>query len=210
MYFFHHARKVSRLLPNRQAGLSLLETVVWIGVFTMAMTAITSTLLSLYRSNAYTVEQGQAVDSARKGIASAVREMREAQYGGDGSYPIVSIGPNSFEFYADVDNDAAIERVRYEVVGTNFVRSVLQSSGDPIVYTGTETQSTVSDQVRNLANNVTTFTYYDTNGAQITDYTKTRDVRFVRLDLVVNINPNRLPNELTLRSSAALRNLIGR
>jgi len=195
---------------NTQGGMTLLEVLVWVSIFAFAMLALTSTMLAIYRSNGYTIEQGQAVESARRGIESSVREIREAQYAGNGAYPIVAIGPNSFTFYADVDSDSSVERVRYEVVGTNFVRSVLQPTGDPVTYSGVETSTNVSDQVRNLANNVTTFTYYDTNGAQIMDYTRTRDVRFVRMDLVVNVNPNRLPNELTLRSSAALRNLIGR
>lgn len=199
-----------RTVHNVCRGMTMLEVLVWVSIFSFAMLAVTSTMLALYRSNAYTIEQGQAVESARRGIESSVREIREAQYAGDGAYPIVAIGPNNLTFYADIDNDSSIERIRYEVVGTNFVRSALNPSGDPIVYTGAETLTNVSTQVRNLANNVTTFTYYDTNGVQISDYTKTRDVRFIRMDLVVNVNPNRLPNELTLRSSAALRNLIGR
>jgi len=90
------------------------------------------------------------------------------------------------------------------------VRYVLEPSGDPLVYTDAETSSVVSNQVRNVANSITTFTYYDEDGILITDYARAADVRFVRLDLVVNVNPNRLPNELTLRSSATLRNLIDR
>jgi hypothetical protein len=205
-----HTTSSNRRRRSSEAGLSLLETLVWVAVFTIAMLAVSSTMLTLYRANAYTIEQGQAVESASKGIEIGIREMREAQYASDGSYPIVAIGPNSFTFYADVDNDPLIERVRYTIVGTNFVRYVLNPTGDPATYSGTEVSSVVSDQVRNLANNVMTFTYYDANGTQIVDYTRTRDVRFVRLDLVVNVNPNRLPNELTLRSSAALRNLVGR
>lgn len=174
------------------------------------MLAITSALISFYRANAYTIEQGQAVESARRGLDRTIREVREAQYASNGAYPIVGIGANSFTFYADIDNASLIEQVRYTVVGTNFTRFVLKPTGDPAQYTGTETSSVVSDQVRNLANGITTFTYYDEDGVQITDLTKVGDVRFVKLDLVVNVNPNRLPNELTLRSSAALRNLIGR
>jgi hypothetical protein len=191
-------------------GITFIEVLVWVTVFTFAMLAITSTLITFYRSNAYTIEQGLAVESARRGMARTVREMREIQYASNGAYPIVSIAQDSFTFYSDVDSDTAIERVRYVVEGTDFVRYVLDPTGDPLAYTGTETSSVVSDEVRNLGNNITTFTYYDTDGAVITDYSRAVYVRFVRLDLVVNVNPNRLPNELTLRSSATLRNLIER
>lgn len=191
-----------------QRGMTFIEALVWIAIFTFAMLAVTTTLISFYRSNAYTIEQAQAVESARRGIASAIREMRETQFASDGAYPIVSIATSSLMFYANTDADADIERVRYSVVGTDFMRFVLQPSGSPLAYTGEETSSVVSDQVRNIANNIVTFTYHDEDGAEILDYARAQDVRFVRLDLVVNVNPDRLPNELTLRSSAALRNLI--
>lgn len=190
--------------------MTLIEAIVWVAIFTFAMLAITTTLLTFYRANGYTLEQAQAVDSSRRGIQQMVKEIREAQYASNGAYPIVSIGSDSFEFYADVNNDSYIEQVKYELVGTNLVRSVVSPSGSPLAYTGTAASSTVSDSVRNLTQGVTTFTYYDTNGNQITDYTKTSDVRFVRVDLVVNVDPNRAPHDLTLRSSAALRNLIAR
>lgn len=194
---------------TKQRGMTFLEVIVWVSVFTLAMLAVSSSLISFYRSNAYTIEQGQAVENARRGITSTIREMRELQTASNGAYPIVSIGQNAFEFYSDVDSDPYIERVRYEVVGTEFVRFVLDPTGEPLSYNGSEVSSVVSEEVRNIANSIITFTYYDTNGAEVTDFERVQDVRFVRLDLVVNVNPNRLPNELTLRSSAALRNLTG-
>lgn len=190
--------------------MTFIEVLVWVSVFTFAMVAVTSTLITFYRSNAYTIEQGQAVESARRGMSRTVREMREVQSGSNGAYPIVAIDRHSFTFYSDVDNDTAIERVRYVVEGTDFKRYVLEPTGDPLGYTGVETSSVVSDEVRNIDNSITTFTYYDEDGVEITEYSRVAYVRFVRLDLVVNVNPDRLPNELTLRSSAALRNLIQR
>ncbi|HET8581374.1 MAG TPA: hypothetical protein VFL98_02820 [Candidatus Paceibacterota bacterium] len=190
--------------------MTFIEAIVWVAIFTMAMVAITETLISFYRANAYTLEQGAAVESARAGITATVKEIREAQYGSDGAYPIVSIAPDSFSFYSDVNDDPYVEEVTYTLDGTNFVRGVLSPSGDPLAYAGTAATSTVSDNVRNAAQGVNVFTYYDKNGNVITDYSKTTDVRYVVIDLVVNVNPSRAPHDLTLESSAALRNLVAR
>ena len=88
------------------------------------------------------------------------------------------------------------------------MEGIIEPAGDPPAYTGTEILSTVSSDIQNLTLATTTFTYYDRNGALITDYTKIGDVRFVTAMVVVDTNPNNQPTQLTLRSSTALRNLL--
>ena len=191
-------------------GMTMIETVVWISVFTFAMLALTTSVMYFYRTNNYAIEQASAVSSAQRGIENMVKTFREASYASNGAYPIVSIAPNDVVFYADVDNDSQIERVHYYVTGLTLYLGVLDPSGDPAVYVGPETVSSLSDYVHNLDQGVTTFSYFDKNGVQIADFTKIGDVRFVTANVVVNIDPFKLPNQLTLRSSAALRNLVGK
>ena len=47
----------------------------------------------------------------------------------------------------------------------------------------------------------------DSTGTEITDYDNISDVSFVKVNLIVNVNPLRLPNEFMLRGTATLRNL---
>ena len=91
--------------------------------------------------------------------------------------------------------------------GSSLIRGVIDPSGDPPVYTNVETFTTLSDNVRNTEKNVTLFEYYNVDGTLMTDLTKVAEVRFVQVTVVVNINPDRLPNQFMLRSTAALRNL---
>lgn len=186
----------------------MLESVVWVALFSVAMLAATTSLLSFYRANSYAVQQGQAVTSAQHGIDVAVRTIREASYSSQGAYPVVALGANSFTFYADTDTDPFIEQVRYYVQGTNFIMGTVDPSGDPPAYTATEATTTVADYVHNLDRSVTTFHYYDSAGSEITDYSQIGKVRFVTIDLNVNVDVNRLPNEIVLHSSATLRNLV--
>ena len=190
-------------------GMTFIEVLVWISVFTIAMLAIVSTLLSFYKTNTYTIEQADAVTYAQRALEQIVRTIREGAYSSQGAFPIVSLAANDFVFYADVDSDALIERVHYYISGTNLMRGILDPTGDPPDYVGIETASVIAEYVRNTAQGISLFRYYDEIGSEITNYTNWTAVRFVTVNLAVNVNVAALPNQLTLSSSAAIRNLIG-
>lgn len=190
--------------------MTMIEIAVWVSVLTIVLLALTSSVLYFNRTNKYAVEQASAVTSAQRGIERTVRTIREAAYSSQGAFPIVSIAANDFVFYADVDTDLLIEKVRYFIQGTNLVQGITDATGDPPAYTTAEATSTVSEYVHNLDQNVPAFQYYDKNGAEITNYTNWAGVRRVKVSVVVNVDPNKLPNQLVLYSSAAIRNLIGK
>lgn len=192
---------------KKTRGMTLLEALVWVSITSMIMLTIVTSVQYFYRANTYTVEQAAAITSAQRGIENMVKTMREAAYSSNGAYPIISLATSSVSFYADVDSDPFVERLRYFVEGGSLKRGIIDPSGDPPVYTNPETISSVSDFVRNVDQNVATFTYYDINGARMTDLSDISEVRFIEVTVVVNINPNRLPNQFTLRSTAAMRNL---
>lgn len=187
--------------------MTVLEALVSVAVFIFALGAIVSSVQYFYRTNTYAIQQSSAVTSAQRGVESMVKTMREAAYASDGAYPIVLISPNEFSFYADVDADIAVERVRYYISGTSLMREVTDPSGDPPVYGTPQSSSIVSETVRNVEQDVSLFQYYDMYGGLITDYSRIAYVRFVEMNVVVNVDPYKLPNQLVLRSTAALRNL---
>ena len=185
-----------------------MEVIVGVAVFTFAILATIISVLYFYRTNTYAVQQASAVSSAQHGIETMVKNMREASYASNGAYPIVSIGTNDLVFYSDIDTTPYVERVHYYLQGLLLMRGTIEPSGDPPVYSGTEITSQVSDYVHNINQSVATFQYFDKNGNAISDYTKVADVRFITMNIVVNVDPNRLPNQLTLHSTAALRNVV--
>lgn len=187
--------------------MTLLEAVVWVTITTMALLAILNSVQYFYRTNTYAVEQSAAVSSAQRGIESMIKTMRESSYSSNGAYPIIAMSTSSVSFYADIDGDPFVEQLRFFVSGGSLMRGVIDPSGDPPVYTNPETISSLSDYVRNFDQNVAAFRYYDLNGTLMTDLTDVAAVRFIETTVVVNINPLRMPNQFTLRSTAALRNL---
>jgi len=189
--------------------MTMVEAVVWIGVFLSAMLALTMSVLYFYRTSSYTIQQATATASAQRGIDLMVRAIREASYASNGAYPIVSLAANDLKFYADVDSDPGIERIQYYISGTQLLKAIIEPSGDPAVYTGVAATSTISDYVQNISQNVALFTYYDENGVAITDYSKIADVRFVAANLLIDADRLKTPIPINLRSTAAMRNLIG-
>jgi len=92
---------------------TLIETLVAIFVFALTMGAVSGFVIMAYRTQSYTWQQSIAIDEARRGIETMVKEIREAKEGDDGSYPIELAGDKEFIFFSDIDNDGKTERVRY-------------------------------------------------------------------------------------------------
>ena len=136
-----------------------------------------------------------------------VRDIREATYSDEGSYPIISADFNSFYFYSDIDRDSNVERVKFYLDGSLFKEEITKSSGDPLTYEESGETSIISANVRNIEQGVDVFSYYDDEGVEITDFSDVTEISFVKVNLIVNADSNRKPNEFTLRSSATLRNL---
>lgn len=189
-------------------GYTVVEMLVVIGIFTMSMITATASIVYFYRSNTYTVEQATAITSGRRGIEFFVKDVRETTYAENGAYPIVAMATSSMTFYADVDAQSDVEKVRYFLDQGFLKKGVAKATGTPLSYaSSTEAVELVSDYVRNLEKGVDMFVYKNASGTPITIATSTQSLRTVDITLIVNVNPNRLPEEFTLRGTASLRNL---
>jgi prepilin-type N-terminal cleavage/methylation domain-containing protein len=91
-------------------------------------------------------------------------------------------------------------------MGNELKRGVIEPSGDPATYSSNDEQvSLVTSYVRN---DPPIFKYFDSDGNEITDLpARLNDVKMVKVFLVVNIDPNRLPDEYQLEEFVELRNL---
>lgn len=195
-------------MQNR--AFTLIEVIIVITVSTIALGAIFEAIHMFYRSNDYVLDQAVTINNARKGIEALSRDIREATYGDDGSFPVATIAQQSFTFYSDIDTDNGIERIRYFVDGADetLKRGIIDASGTPLTYVlASEVVSVIAQNVRNIALATTTFRYYDETGAEITNFLSVTEVAHVRLNLIVNVNPSTAPNDFMLRGSATIRNL---
>lgn len=187
-------------------GFTFIETIITIFVFTLAMGAVMAFIIMGYRTQSYAFGQARAIQEARRGIEVMVKEIREARTGEDGSYVIYNAQDNEFSFFSDIDRDLAIEKVRYFSDGTNFKKGIIEPTvTDGIAdYSGEEEISILSQYVRNAPS---VFRYFDANGEELFNPDRRKNVKLMEVSLVINIDPNRAPNDFELKSDVYIRNL---
>jgi prepilin-type N-terminal cleavage/methylation domain-containing protein len=186
-------------------GFTLIEMLITIFIFLLAIGAIFGIASHLYKTNDYIFQQSQAIGEARRGIETMVKEIREAREGDDGSYIIEEAQDFEFIFYSDIDNDQETERVRYFLDGSDFKKGVIEPEGWPIKYPSQKEKIIVlSAYVRNQP---PIFHYYDGDGNELSPPSRLKDTKLMKLNLVINVDPNRPPQDFTLESQVQIRNL---
>lgn len=140
-------------------GFTMIEVLVAISISTIlivGMVRFMGTALPVYRS---TFLQTSANETARVQLKRIAHEVREARTSDTGAYPLAEATPQKIVFYANIDDDTATERVRYELIGTNLVRGIIKPSGSPIAYdVSQEVVSIVARSIQNGSDSI--FTYY--------------------------------------------------
>lgn len=178
-----------------------------IAIATMTLVVVTTAIIYFYRSNNVVFNQALAVESARHGLSASSKDIRGAQYGDDGSYPVSSIATSSFAFYTDTDGNGSAEKVSYFLSGTDFVRGVIFATGSPAAYPpGGESTTTAASSVRNGPEGIAVFHFYTASSTEITTFSTTTAVAYVTITLIVDVDPEQKPGDYTLRTTAALRN----
>lgn len=197
-------------LKNNKSGFTLVETIMVVSLYTIMLIVITASITDLYKTNGYTIAQSYEVDQARRGIQTLVDDAREMTYADDGTFPVAVMEAARIGFYSDVDNDPLVEYVEYVLSSTTINKRIYKPTGSPPVYNlVTPVQTNIlSEYVQNNIQGVTTFSYFDSAGNQLTSTSSLlTDVRYIETKVIVNIDPHRSPGEFLLRSGVAPRNL---
>lgn len=188
--------------------MTLIEVLVSISIISVVTLALTGLIQSFYKDNNYLIEETAALGSARKGVDETVSALREATYGDDGSYPITAAGTSTLTLYSDADQDPGVEKLRYALRDGTLYKYVTNATGSPPTYpTSQEATTIIARNVRNTDADPL-FTYFDDAGDQLsTTTTNIASISSVRMQVRVDLNPDRAPNIFTLSEMATLRNL---
>lgn len=188
-------------------GLTLIETGLAISVFLLGIVAVFSLVEFGYFGKDYTFQQALSIEEARRGVETMLKEIREARSGEDGSFAIANAEGFEFSFFSDIDTDGETEKVRYFLDGTDFKKGIIEPQCCPISYpTSSEQIITLSRYVRNSP---PIFKYFDKDGNELGPPANLKDTKRMRVYLVVNVNPNRPPQDFVLETDVLLRNLQG-
>jgi len=193
-------------------GFTLIETIVVIVIFTLALGTVFGLIVMAYRVQGYTWQQSQAIEEARRGVETMVKEIREARTGEDGSYTINKTEDKEFGFYSDIDRDLDIEKVRYfiegdpdSLEGALFKKGVINPVGIPATYpTSSEVVTTLAKYIRNSP---PIFRYFDENGNELPSPARRKDTTLMQVYLIINVDRNRAPQNFELKSDVQIRNL---
>ncbi|MDO8599061.1 MAG: hypothetical protein Q7S02_03045 [bacterium] len=184
-----------------------------------AVVLLLAVAITVVTSRAFRTANAQrdATVVAERALDFLVREIRTAQTGLDGGYPIRTAEDQELVILSDVDGDTEAEWVRYMLVnpdaleGGTLERSIVEASGSPPRYDpNAAVTTTVARGIRNGERPL--FTYYNANypkdavGNPLPTPSRLSETRYVHLELDVNLDP-KATSTTTVASGVAIRNL---
>lgn len=191
-----------------QYGFTLVEMLVVIALTTILMLVVMNAIVRFYKYNAYTIAQTSELQEARRGMQVMIRDLREMTFADNGQFPLSDFASTSVLFFSDIDRDDSVELVHYELDDTTLSKYVYDAVGTTYSTSTPSETFIISTYVQNGLEATPIFRYYDFDGNETTNTSRIADIRYISVDLIVNVDPIRNPGEFTLRSSAALRNII--
>lgn len=194
--------------------MTVVEMLISIFIFLIMMTGSVYLLTKIYKNYGFAMEQGMAVSAVEHSLKQVIEDARGMRQSDAGAYPIESSDDFSFIFYSDVDNDSATEKVHYYLENSLIKRGVSDPSGTPPSYPAEdEAVTTIAEYVVNDLSQPL-FYYFNTdyptdqtNNPLATPVSPVADIRLVKADVYVNLDPFRAPDNIRLESYVMLRNL---
>lgn len=184
-----------------------MEMLVFIAVFSLVMGMLFEAISFLYRVHGHQFASSIALSDATRHVHGITREVRSAVYGDDGSYPLVMMASTSLIFYADIDGDVPVERVRYRLTGETLERGIIEPTSTSSYPQSSESFSALTSGVHNIEQGVPLFRYYDASGVELTSSSGILDVRVVSVELHLTSGAGRQITDSVIRSGASIRNL---
>lgn len=203
-------KKSWRKIYSDKRGLSLIETMVAVGIFVLIMSGMIGMISFGFRSRDVTWEQMLTQSEGRRVVQDFVNELRSANQSSIGAYPIEKAEANQLVFFSNIDSDSYRERIRYFLSGTDFKKGVTKPSGNPLKYnTSTESIIVIAHDVVNSSTPVFKYFTQSFSGSQsaMSSPVTTTLVRVVEVTLTMEENPRLSPAPFVVQAKAQIRNL---
>lgn len=195
---------------NKNRGMTLSEVLVTLSIFILIIAVVAAFEVNVFSYGRFASDSLQTVQDSQIILKNIARELRNVSVGDDGSYPIASVSTSTLVVYSDYDDNGNREKIRYSLINNTIYRAVSVSSGNPPMYSGQESTSTIVSNIRN-SSSTPVFEYfdqnYDGNGNPMSYPVNIPAIRLIRINLTLDIDPNRSPLPKTYSTSVTLRNL---
>lgn len=195
-------------------GMTLVEMMIAMFIFILMMFGSTYLLGQIYKRYGFAMEQGMSTHAVQHSLKIILEELRGIRQSDAGSYPIEQADKFSFTAFADSDKDGATERIHYFFENGEVKKGIAEPTGAPPSYpVGDQSVSVVAEHVVNTSQQPL-FYYYNTNypvdqasNPLIAPVSPVSDIRLVKIDIFLNLDPLHAPDNIRLESYVELRNL---
>lgn len=185
--------------------------IVVIAIFGIIAVAITSFQRDVIMNNKYSSDSLTSAQDARNIVRVMIKDLKTASPANDGSFAIVQAATNTLTFYSDTDGDGLKEKIRYFIATTTLKKGSIKPSGTPYTYNpANEIMSYLAYNVKNSTSSPL-FEYYDGSytgtSTPLTQPVTVTNIHLVKINLMIDADPNRSPAIRTYTSQVNLRNL---
>lgn len=192
-------------------GMTLAEIVVVLGIFGLIVVAISSFQRDIILNNKYSQDSLSGAQDARTILRTMVKELRSASPSNNGSFAIIQTGTSSLSFYSDTDADGLKEQIRYFISTSTLKKGSIKPTGSPLTYnSANEVFTTLAFNIKN-ATSTALFEYYNSSytgtSSPLTQPVTASNVRLIKINLMIDADPNKAPIIRTYTSQVNLRNL---
>ncbi len=204
-----------KISKNVNLGMTIVEMVIAMFIFSLIMLGSSFAMSKVYEYYHYSMEQGMSVNLAQQGMKVMIEEMRGARQADSGAYAISFADDDELIIYADYDHDSVVERVHYYLDRNQRVvkKGVRDPSGNPPTYAdGDATTTVIANYVVN-SQSQPLFKYYNINypadqqNNPLATPAQANVVRLAKIEMYINMDPSRTPDNIKLESFVEFRNL---
>ncbi len=193
-------------------GFTLIEIIVVMAIMSGIVFVISVFTLDISEFQIFVGESLEVEQEVHQAFGVMIPEIRSVGPSGNGGYPISVASSSSFSFYSDINNDGLFDQVRYFLDGVILKKGVIKPTGGaPYVYNPSTEE--VSDKVNSVTSG-NIFSYFDknydgVNGSPLSYPIDVSAIRVVKINLVVDENPNVEPGSQIFTTTVEIRNFKG-
>lgn len=193
-------------------GFTLLELVIALFLFSTIVALVAMFFVYFFKDYSFSFEEQQEIGQAQQILTQMIREIRKAQIGDNGAWPLITTDNNALTFYADVDGDLRAEQIRYFVDGTNLKRGVIKSTGSPLSYPPqSEVQATLVSSINTTASGI--FAYYNGNWPSdqvnnpLVPSQRILNTRYILVTIMIDVAKNFSAAPFQIQSGVTIRSM---
>jgi len=195
--------RMLRIIGNED-GFTLVELIVVSVLSLVVLAAVVNVFASGMDDFQMVDEQTRAVRDSGKNMLYMAKYLRASE-GLQG--PPGDVNPSDYGVTSrgDYDNDGQAEEVTFVLdTGTQTLSMTWRD------HTGSTRTQVYAESVRNAALGTSIFTYFDVNGAVLSNPSqRAARTRSMQIRLIIDADPSRPPNELDTATTITLRNAQG-